>query len=109
MSACLAMAMAVAGCGRTSVPAAPVTPAAGAELDAAAMTNALATLPEAERREAEEATAISLWGVAPAPDEAELAPFRTKLVEAHTLLGFSPAYRNEAELVPYLASLVRAK
>ncbi|MDB5100091.1 MAG: hypothetical protein JWM80_4512 [Cyanobacteria bacterium RYN_339] len=100
----LGLVLALAGCGRApmATPAATNGPLTAAEADLVAL------LPPGERQESEDATAINLTPPAP-PTDADFAPLRTMLLEARELLGIEAGFKDDTELVPYLASLVRAK
>jgi hypothetical protein len=99
----LTLSLAACSAGREVVPAA-MMPAD----DDAQMRAAEAQLPAAERQEAAQAATIRTMGAPAKPSEKDLAPLRALIPQAEAAIGAKVTYKNDGELVPYLASLLHA-
>ena len=83
------------------------TPAAPGALSAQ-QAELVAQLPDAERQEASDATAIPIGPPPLPPSDADLAPLRTMMLQARDMLGIEAAFKDDTELVPYLTTLLKA-
>ncbi|HEY9722385.1 MAG TPA: hypothetical protein V6D47_10240 [Oscillatoriaceae cyanobacterium] len=73
-----------------------------------AMQAAAVQLSPTQRKEAADAAAIHTFGAPATPSEAQLDALRALLPRAEALIGAKLAFKDDSELVPYLASLAHA-